>query len=213
MYTIIVIVTNHSLISFIPTAVARTRSWPPFSISRSASQRSEATWRRSWVTDIQNITFQYWAIMGDSWKYEEYPLGAFMIVRSKPASSTIIPQWQDLFSGAELEGDLIIKEVENIEAKIWKVKTGNSTHILYITNQANKYHKLINPLGGKPACRSETPDFQVESLSLTYLTSATITVVAQQCATIALHCNLHDIKIRTLDCQAWVDQWGFDWLF
>ena len=67
---------------------------------------------------------------------------------------------------------------------MWKVKTGNSTHILYITNQANKYHKLINPLGGKPACRSETPDFQVESLSLTYLTSATITVVAQQCATI-----------------------------
>ena len=88
---------------------------------------------------------------------------------------------------------------------MWKVKTGNSTHILYITNQANKYHKLINPLGGKPACRSETPDFQVESLSLTYLTSATITVVAQQCATIALHCNLHDIKIRTLDCQASVD--------
>ena len=131
----------------------------------------------------------------------------FLTVRSKPASSTIIAQWQDLFSGAELEGDLIIKEVENIEAKMWKVKTGNSTHILYITNQANKYHKVINPLGGKPACRSETPDFQVESLSLTSLTSATITVVAQHChyCIAGHHLNLHDIKIRTLDCQASVD--------
>ena len=69
---------------------------------------------------------------------------------------------------------------------MWKVKTGNSTHLLYIVNQANEYHKLINPLGGKPACRSETPDFQVESLSLTSLTSAIIKVVAQQCAIIAL---------------------------